>query len=226
MSLVYVYALTGAPARRPAGEVARAFRAGGRRIHLMPVGSLHAAVERIDAPPALSEAALRAQHALVSRLSRRFDAILPARFGAAVDPVELRRVVLAREKTLARALEAVKGCDQMTIRIFGPPPPGRGVPARSVRTGTAYLRGRREAARAVMPPFVRRIRRAVKPVVLGERIDPGGRRVLASVHHLVPRALATRYRSLVQDVVADLPPRSAAVTGPWPPFAFTPDIWP
>lgn len=225
MSLVYVYALTGAPSRRPAGGRSRALRVNGRRIEVLPVGPIFAAVERIDAPTVPSEAALRGQHALVVRLARRFEAFLPVRFGAAVDPAELGRVVAARARTLVSALDAVKGREQMTVRIFGRAPAVSQASVARRRTGTAYLRGRREASRA-RPPVVRRIQRIVKPIVSGEVVEAGTGPLQASMHHLIPRGQARRYRTLVETAPTDEASQRMTVTGPWPPFAFTPDLWP
>lgn len=226
MSLLHVHALIGAPASHPARGVSRAIRVNRRRLQLVPVGPILAAVEPIDAAPPLSEAALRAEYALVIRLFQRFPAVLPVRYGAVVEPAELRRVVAARQQMLTRALDAVNGRAQMTVRVFDPRPAEGSPQTRPSRTGAAYLRGRRAAARPAPPAIVHRIRRAVKPLVTLERLDAGRGGVRASLHHLIAQSQARRYRALVDVVVGRAASPRVTVTGPWPPFAFTPDLWP
>jgi hypothetical protein len=222
MSIVYVYALIESPRRRLQGTPrARAIQLRGHRIQLMPVGTVHAAVEPLDAPLALSEESLRAQHDIVVALARRFEAILPARFGAAVDLADLEHLVTMRQKVLRRAFDTVRGREQMTVRIFGPERPAEIGNADLPDTGTAYLHRRLDTAR------LGGIRRAVKPVIVRERIDPGRGRVRATLHHLVRRGCAAAYESLVKRTLHDLPSQDdVVVSGPWPPFAFTPDLWP
>ena len=81
----YVYALTGA--------AAPPFRAGHRQIEFVRIGQFHAAIARMAEAPALSEAALQDQHAIVSAIAGKVDALLPARFGAFVDEAELAAIV-------------------------------------------------------------------------------------------------------------------------------------
>lgn len=227
MSVNYVYALVdprGAGGQRRKNG-SRLIRVGGRRIEVISVGDVHAVVEQLDDPPVVSEQSLRSQHQLVVALGQRFDAILPVRFGAAIERAELERLLSVRQGTLRRALDTVRGCEQMTVRIFGaeafrPAATGPKV------TGTAYLSSRRRAARVVVPPAGARIRRAVKPMIARERIDPGRGRVRATLHHLIRRGYATEYKAVVRRSLAEVTtPDDVVVSGPWPPFAFTPELW-
>ena len=84
---------------------------------------------------------------------------------------------------------------------------------------------RRRMLRAGKTPLVSRLCRAVKPVVAGERVEPGQGRIRATVHHLIARGRAAEYRSLVSESIGRLPSADQViVSGPWPPFAFTPDL--
>ena len=216
-SRVYVYALLGS--RASVG------RRRGTRIEVIPVGGMFAAVERLASRPPLSEAALRRQHEIVVELARVNDAVLPVRFGAFIDVDELAQVIRLRQDVLRRALQRVRGHDQMTIRLFGPARTRAVAPAAA--TGTAYLRSRAAAARPALTPAARAIIVAVSPVVSAQRIDAGrSGGVQATIDHLVRRRSVARYRRLVETCVArmDAPP-VVAVSGPWPPFAFAPDIW-
>lgn len=228
MRVTYVYAIVDPPVTggRTGKSGSRLIRVGGHPIQLISVGDVHAAVEQLDDPPAVSEESLRSQHQLVVALAQRFDAILPVRFGAAIDRAELERLLSVRQRTLRQALDAVRGREQMTVRIFGPEAV-RPAAADQKVTGTAYLSSRRHAARVEVPPAGTRIRRAVKPMLARERIDPGRGRVRATLHHLITRGQAVEYTALVNRSVAEAAsPDDVVVSGPWPPFAFTPDLWP
>ena len=110
---VYVYALLGA-------SIPRA-RLPRRKMEVISVGGIFAATERLRMPPVLTEAALRRQYRIVVALAGLTPAVLPVRFGAFMTGDELERIVRARRTILRRALRQVRGRDQMTVRIFGPP---------------------------------------------------------------------------------------------------------
>jgi hypothetical protein len=216
MTRYYVYALLDAPL---AGRLR-----GARRMEFVGGGGLFAAVERHAAPPALSEKTLRSQHRRVVALARAARAILPVRFGAWVDADELARLLRLRRGVLRDALKAVRGKEQMTVRVLGRAEAPSPVRARD--SGTAYLLARAASARPVVPPVAKVIQRAVAPLVASETLDPGVGEIQVTLNHLVSRGSSRRYRSLIASAIADLdagPP--VVVTGPWPPFAFAPDLW-
>jgi hypothetical protein len=228
MSVTYVYAIVDprATSGRAEKSGSRLIKVGDHRIQVISVGAVHAAVEQIDDVPAVSEDSLRSQHQLVVALGQRFDAILPVRFGATIERAELERLLNVRQKALRQALDAVRGREQMTVRIFGAEAARPAAPDQRV-TGTAYLSSRRRAARVVVPPAGTRIRRAVQPLLARERIDPGRGRVRATLHHLITRGQAAEYTALVNQSLGEATsPGDVVVSGPWPPFAFTPDLWP
>jgi hypothetical protein len=216
VSSVYVYALL--------GSSARARRLRGHRIEFLKVGGVVAAVERRSEAPVLSEDTLRDQHEIVLTLARTAAAILPVRFGGFVDRAELERVIQLRQDVLRAALDAVRGHVQMTIRFFGPAEPS--LPRRDARSGTDYLHARAAAARPELPPAASAVRDAVAALVKAERIDSGQGGVQATIHHLVAEHRAIEYRSLVSAALRGVQPAAQPVlSGPWPPFAFTPDLW-
>jgi hypothetical protein len=222
MSNVYVFALV----ERPPAASARTMRIARHRIEFMPLRGIYAAVERRRTQPRISEASLRGQHDVVVKLARKCEAILPVRFGALVDEGELERMVNAREELLGAALETVRNREQMTVRLFtdderriAPPPAGT--------SGTAYLKARRAAATPKLTRLASSIRRAVAPLAAQERLDAGRGRMQLAMHHLVDRGLSGDYEARVARVVS----RSRAsdtvvVSGPWPPFAFAPELLP
>jgi hypothetical protein len=228
MSVQYVYALV-EPRRRQ--EVRRRaptrIRVQNRTIRLVQVGFVLAAVEELDAAPELTEATLRAQHRVVLRLARRFDAVLPARFGAAVEATALEAVVKRHESAIRSAFDTVRGREQMTVRLFGARSAAADDSGTGGGSGRTYLQARRLARQVRLSASARRIRRAVRPLVRQELVEPGRGLIEATLHHLIERSRVAEYRSLVGEALHE--GRSGGevvVSGPWPPFAFTPGLWP
>jgi hypothetical protein len=216
MSTFYVFALT--------NQAAPALRHGSRRIEFVEVAGIYAAVERVTDRPAVSEAALRAQHEIVMNIAGAVDAILPARFGALVDSEDLEALVSLRLGPIKKTLELVAGRVQMTVRVFAsddaaetPPPQSR--PHR--HSGAAYLEQRRRQATAIPTGDAAAISRVARELVADERTHRGQGRVHWTLYHLVDRSALPRY----DRALAPFKSPVVAVTGPWPPFAFVPDLW-
>jgi gas vesicle protein GvpL/GvpF len=217
MPRVYVYALVD----RSPGRV----RPERPSLRVLSFGDVSAVIERRSTPPDISEASLRDQHDVVNDLARRFDAILPARFGAFIDTDELRRLVEARRGVLHDAFDRVRGQEQMTVRIYGTAPDP--VPAtQQEQTGTTYLERRRAAAHAPLTGVAQALRTTVMPLVTAETVEPGRAAVLAVIHHLIPRGHASQYLDRILSTISkeDLQ-NVATISGPFAPYAFAPDIW-
>jgi hypothetical protein len=223
MSLLYVFAFT--------NTSAPALRHGSRRIEFIELSGIHAAVERVAERPAVSEAALRAQHEIVMKIANTVDAVLPARFGALLDTRELEAIVSTRLAPITKTLELVSGRVQMTVRVFasGKPARARESPseepstgAEAPATGTAYLEQRRRERAAPLTGTAGTISRAMAGLVQAERSQPGEGRVEWTLYHLVDRQVLPQYERAMEPFKS---PR-ITVTGPWPPFAFVPDLWP
>jgi Gas vesicle synthesis protein GvpL/GvpF len=220
---VYVYALS--EARAPALHVM------GRTVRFERIGDLYAAIERRSAPPPLSEDELRTQHAIVAAISSASDAVLPARFGAFVAREELARIVALRRDRIHEALGLVRGRSQMNVRILGAhrraPAARVGRSGESRRPGTRYLLERRAASKGRIPSaLVRALHTAVDRIVLDERVEAGEGFVAARVYHLIARGTEGRYRQALDQFIRARVRNRIAATGPWPPFAFVPEIWP
>jgi transposase len=214
MSL-YVYAFVDAP-----GAV---MRISGRRIEILPVKGVHVAVERMEGAPRASEAFLLAQHSIVDRLWRAFEAVLPARFGAWHEPAALSDMVASQRRELREGLRRVRGRAQMTIRIISPVAPGQPSPE-PAPSGTAYLTRRKAALSQRTPSVVDSIRAAVKPFVAEERLDVVVDRGRTAVYHLISRGDARLYRSRVSRITAR-EQDAIAVGGPYAAYAFAPEMW-
>jgi hypothetical protein len=108
----------------------------------------------------------------------------------------------------------------MTLRLVGAPVLTQtSVPERS---GAAYLQ-RRRAVYAI-PGELDPVREAVSRFVAEERVAPGRAGVRITLFHLVERDRIARYKEAVEHSITAAPPGSVTVTGPWPPFAFAPEL--
>jgi hypothetical protein len=215
MSL-YVYAFVGAPGAT--------MRIAGRRIEILRVKGLNVAVERMDAPPRISETFLLAQHSIVERLCRAFDAVLPTRFGAWHEPAALADEIDSRARGIREGLRHVRGRAQMTIRLVSPAAPDP-LPAAQPVSGTAYLARRKAALSQQLPAVVDSIRAAVDPFVAEERLDVDVERGRTAVYHLIRRTDAPQYRRRVSKIIAG-EKEVIAVGGPYAAYAFAPEVWP
>jgi hypothetical protein len=218
VSVLYVFGL--------AGQKAAPFVAAGHRIEFVKADDVYAAVERVSRPPAVSEETLRKQHEVVAQIAGRVDALLPARFGAFVDARELRALVAGRREAILDALAQVQGRTQMTARLLGPELPVAAPPETRATTGTEYLANRRAtAASPPMPAALCAVADAVRGIVVTERSEAGRGRVIATLYHLLDRDLVQDYKVALAQIPPLTEDLALSVTGPWPPFAFAPDLW-
>jgi hypothetical protein len=217
VSLLYLYSVLAEPPTAALGQGLAA-----EPLSLVACGPLISVVGEMRAPPAVEGTALRGHDATIRRLADLVDAILPARFATmAEDETALRALLEPRTASLGDALRLVAGCEQMTLRVFGPalPPPraATDVP-REAGPGTRYLAAR---FRATTPAGLEPVRAAVAALVRAERITPHRTPpLLASVYHLVRRDDTAAYRQNL--AAAHLAPLRVEVSGPWPPYAFAP----
>jgi hypothetical protein len=219
MSRVYLYGLLSAT---PACETGLGVCA--ERLRLVAVGDLVALVGDVGEPPAPTALTLRAQDAVLRRVAAVVDAVLPVRFGTLVaDDAALAESLVPRRSQLARALDRVSGCEQMTLRVWGevtaaapPPAEAAGGP------GTRYLVGRRRAHEwAHRVPELEPARRRLGDLVREERAERHDRPpLLATVQHLIPRGAGGRYLEAIAAARDSLRPWRVSVTGPWLAYAF------
>jgi len=216
---VYAFTLPGLPRRlRVRGHALTASVMEGPRRR----GAVAVIAERVAGPPSLSEESLREQHAIVMDLWQRTGCLLPVRFGTVLGERELRTRVAAAVPSLMRSLHHVRGRVQMTVRLFGEPSAGDTAgPAGA--SGTAYLQALRDRSSAIAD-LAAAVRGPVLALVEDERVDPGQGTLRLSVYHLIAAADEPRYRSALASVARAMPAR-AAISGPWPPFAFAPELW-
>lgn len=212
---LHLFAILAAP---PRAHV----RGAAGPVVFLPVGTgLIAAVEGAFAGDRIDESALLAHDDVVRRLCEAADAVLPARFTAPLASIGALRATLSpRAAELRGRLRAVRGREQMTLRVIElPEPSSKRGPARRGAPGRRFLEKRRDA---LVIPALDPVRRAVGAFVEEERVEThtAPLPIAASIHHLVARGVSERYREIVERLVAagDVPP--LAVRGPFPPYAF------
>ena len=188
----------------------------GRRVDSIAMERFFVIGERRATAPPVSESELRRQHSLVVRVFEAVPAVIPARFGSLLEEPELAAVLRRRKDVITAALERVRGNVQMTLRMAGAVAAPVGTPATS---GRDYLRRRREELVPPVPPYAEVTRRALGAVILDERRKAGDGNVV--IYHLIRRSDVKEYRDTVTNIGAS----AISVTGPFPAFAFAPDLF-
>jgi hypothetical protein len=167
-----------------------------------------------------TEAALRAQHEVVLALAEKIDPLLPVRFATRMTHHDLQNAIRRSATVLAAALDNVKGRRQMTLRLIGVP---QSSAISTVQlSGAAYLQQRRAAYS--IPAELDVVRAAVSQFVAEERMAPGRAGVRITLFHLVEGDRTASYQRAVERSSRAMPPGSVTITGPWPPFAFAPEL--
>ena len=197
---------------------------GAESLRLIRRGSVAAVVSDRTRSSEPTPTNLRRYDRTIRALANDFTAVLPVRFGTSVAEDELIAILSSRHTSLTRALQAVRGRVQMTIRVIASN--GRHEEAKvdaghsfsGHSRGRDYLTGKARAARAV--PGFAPIRRAVTRWIRDERVEH--RAGVSSVYHLIPRSSIDAYRRAVHTAVAASGLR-LIVSGPWPPYAFGAD---
>jgi hypothetical protein len=189
---------------------------GGEPIEEHAFAGLTVALSRpASRPQPTTEAAVR-HGAVVEVLARANDAVLPARFGTWFGTTEgLAREVSARAGALREALEHVRGCAELGVRISAT---GRREPAPAVRTGTEYLRARL-AATTEAERVAKLVDERLRPLARAAARRPSGDLIFNGAY-LVERARVEAFR----EAASELESRhrfEVAVTGPWPPYSFS-----
>jgi hypothetical protein len=210
-----VYALAAAP-------LPPRLRAGRVSLDVFPVGPVAAIVGPQRRAAASTEQALRQQHAIVLALAAQVDPLLPVRFGTRMTSDRLEAAIRPSASIIADALEHVRGRCQMTVRLVGPQAVES--PASGKTTGTAYLTRRHREFHA-LPAEAVPVQAAAKALAFDERIQQGRGAFRATLFHLIGRERVEPYRAAVDAALSDLPPPwGGTVSGPWPPFAFAPEL--
>ena len=217
---LYVFALADQVPDRPLGK-GIGFPLSVRRLP----GCAAVVERRADVPP-IELGALKSHDRVVSAVWKLVPAVLPVRFGTLLDPEELRDALEGREEELDEAFAGVRDRGQFTWRARTPARARSiGSPLAEGRTpesGTDYLR---RVARRVLPAPPKRydaLRAALKPFIVRERFDPARGAAPERLYHLVEKTRMDEYAAIARGLPAG--PSALSLTGPWPPYAFAPEI--
>ena len=224
MSANYLYAVLGAS---PAGPLGVGL--AGESLRTIECGRVIAVVGAMTVSPGVSPETLRGHDAVVRRLADRVEAVLPARFGSiASDDAVLCERLHAAADDLCGALARVASREQMILRVFSDEAPLPMAPVADVGDagpGTRYLTTRASAQRAAtVVAELAPLRPVLDRFVVAERVERHETAPLvASVYHLVARGSSGAYTRAVEDAARRLAGTRLTVSGPWAPYAFTPD---
>lgn len=221
MTVLYLYALVDGEPSGPLGE-----GLAGEPLRLV---RQRAVVGDLKEPPRPERGVLQAQDAVVRRLAERFAALLPARFGESfLDEGSLTERLRDRASGIEQALVLVRGCVQMTLRVFGEAeaPMQKAAEIEPVGgPGTRYLENRRrEMERSRSLPEIEPLRAALEPLLRAERIERReAGRLLGTAYHLVPRERTDAYLATLEKAGGEVGGHRVSASGPWPPYAFGPE---
>ena len=164
-----------------------------------------------------TETAILAHARVVEELAGVNEAVLPARLGTPyANQDALADAVRQRDAQLRTALEHVRGCTEMSVRVIGKSNDATATP----RTGGEYMRGRLEVIRSA-ERVVEKIQDAVGAIVRDSAPQIlAAPQFLLSGAYLVPRGAVDSFRSAVETVERDWPELTFVCTGPWPPYSF------
>lgn len=204
---------------------------GGERLRVFEASGIVAVIGDVPAAPEVEAAALRAHDTTARAVAEGAAAALPARFGAVLeDEAALAQFLEAHREPLREALDLVRGCRQMILRVSSAP--GAAAPnpespspadAATGGPGTAYLRAR-AAREARNDPRVRAVIAPLEGLVRATRVDGHEHPpLIASVYHLVPKGRIPEYEAGVAAIASAHPEIRISASGPWLPYAFAPE---
>jgi hypothetical protein len=227
----YVFALVDAIPSRRAGKGLTG------PLSIRKVAGAFAVVERRADVPPVEFGSLKQHQDVVARLAAQVPAILPVRFGTLLESEHLEEATNERDGEIAEAFDVVRDRVQFTWRSRRDRGSGIGLSAGalakaedrktaratgSAKSGTAYLRQAARAANPSPPAAFRALRSKLAPLFTKQRYQPGTPAIPEAVYHLVDRANLERYAAAAAALRKTSP--LLTVTGPFPPFAFAPEI--
>jgi hypothetical protein len=217
---MYLYALV---SQCPGERIGRGL--AGEPLKLMRCGRIVAVVGEMDEAPVLSAAVLKAQDAIVRRLFKKVDSLLPARFGRCFDSAtELTAAIDRSRGQLADRLRLVTGAVQMTVRAYNANRRTRPAADPSVSLGRGSGAGARylsRRSRMAGLPELARLEEVVGPMVRVRRqVRHGTPPLTATIYDLIPKKDAARYLKAVRLAGRRTAGVRFVASGPHPPYAF------
>jgi hypothetical protein len=173
------------------------------------------------------------EHARVVSECFRYTTVLPFKFGTVFDSDEaLRRAVRGNRKAFTESVARLKGKSEMHLKVVVQGQPARDVPfdaALPLAAGSEYLcklreiasrdRERQSKARAVSVQ-VHKLFSPLEEEVSCKKVDSGG--LLIDIAHLIDSNTVEKYQNRYSAATRQLKDCRVAISGPWPPYHFTP----
>ena len=206
--MVHLYALAAHPVRLPDDSELRSVQVDG--------------IDAVWTRGALvtgeaTEHEIVAHAGVVEQIAELNDAVLPARLGTPYeDERAVRAAVRGRVTQLREALERVRGCVEMGVRVLKEET-GTG---ETVASGGEYMRARLEQIREA-----ERLAGEIQ-VAVGATAREAKQQVLATPQllltaaYLVPRDDVQVFRNAVEAMQRRRGDVTIVCTGPWPPYSF------
>jgi hypothetical protein len=209
----------------------------GVPVRLLRLGRISAVVSEAGEQPAAVTDENVLAHSRVNAAALARTTPLPFRFGTRATRERLAEYVSANEASLVAALERVRGCVEMSVKLLEKPQ-GESEPEvetqnPEVKTvaggrGTAFLLAKRreilggEDARRRAEELAAWLAAGVAGVAreTAARVRPAGA-IALSAAHLVARARVAEYRERLRSLGAERPGLRLLTSGPWPPYSFS-----
>ena len=225
----YVFALVD---KVPAGRAGKGLTGP---LSIRKLAGAFAVVERRADVPPVEFGSLKKHQEVVTRLASQVPAILPVRYGTLLEDDHLDEATRERDDEIAEAFDVVRDRVQFTWRIKRKPGVGLSAVAlakaegrKSERqsgqpsSGAEYLRRAARAANPSPPAAFRGLRSKLAPLMTKQRYQAATPAIPEAVYHLVDNTNVDRYVTAAAAVRKTSP--LLTVTGPFPPFAFAPEI--
>jgi hypothetical protein len=210
--MLHLYALVEEPARLPAGTgIARApLRAVAAAARLEAVVSTH------EEQPAPTETAIVEHAQVVDELIAVNEAVLPARFGGWYSSdAALTKAIVPRADALCDALERVRGCVEVGLRVVGSSD-RLSVP----ETGSQYMRERLDVLNDVQQ-LADEVAAALAPLAKDSARQVQSRpQPTVSSTYLLGQADVREFQRRVADLASAHPELTIVCTGPWAAYSF------
>jgi hypothetical protein len=235
----YAYCITeqdafltnGARARRPF-TVAGMNGIAGSPILAYPSGDFAVIVSDYQRTGDLDQRAVL-EHARVISECFRNTTVLPFKFGTVFDTDDaLRRAVRANRKAFTESVARLKGKSEMHLKVVVHRGALRDVlpdATLPLSAGSEYLcklreiasrdRERQSKARAVSVQ-VHKLFLPLEEEVSCKKVDSGG--LLIDIAHLIDSKTVEKYQNRYSAATRQLKDCEVAISGPWPPYHFTP----
>ena len=200
-------------------------------VRLHAAGRIGSWISFLETPPTASVPNVQRHNEVVEAALASGATPLPVRFGQwLADEAALDAALRERAAAHAAALQVLAHTVEYGVRVLDPG--CQDTPQAAVATGssgTAYMRALASHAAAERQVEARgreiavRMRAVLGSLVRQERVEAlPSRHGLVSIAHLMERDCDAQYHTAVDVLRREYPGLRFLLTGPWPPYSFTP----